>query len=105
MGGIAGVNEKSGLISGCSAAGVISGDHSSGGIAGSSSGTLLNDTSRCSVNTTASEAKLSIEDIDWDSIMSSEAFLHDRRGRYHRLLRRNNQGCENYDRRLPAHRI
>lgn len=72
VGGIAGVNEKSGLISGCSAAGVISGDHSSGGIAGSSSGTLLNDTSRCSVNTTASEAKLSIEDIDWDSIMSSE---------------------------------
>lgn len=72
VGGIAGINEKSGLITNCSAAGVISGDHSSGGIAGSSSGTLLNDTSRCSVNTTATEAKLSIEDIDWDSIMSSE---------------------------------
>lgn len=72
VGGIAGINEKSGLISGCYAAGVISGDHSSGGIAGSSSGTLLNDTSRCSVNTTATEAKLSIEDIDWDSLMSSE---------------------------------
>ena len=72
VGGIAGINEKSGLISGCSASGAISGDHSSGGIAGSSSGTLLNDTSRCSVNTTATEAKLSITDIDWDSIMSSE---------------------------------
>lgn len=72
VGGIAGINEKTGLISGCSASGVISGEHSSGGIAGSSSGTLLNDIGRCSVNTTATEAKLSIEDIDWDSIMSSE---------------------------------
>lgn len=97
VGGIAGINEKSGLISGCSASGVISGDHSSGGIAGSSSGTLLNDTSRCSVNTTASEAKLSIEDIDWDSIMSSEepSYMTDAGGitGYSDGII---QGCENY---------
>lgn len=72
VGGIAGINEKSGLISGCGSTGAISGEHLSGGIAGSSSGTILNCTSRCSVNTTASEAKLSIRDIDWDSIISQE---------------------------------
>lgn len=72
IGGIAGINEKSGLISGCEAAGAMHGSHYTGGIAGSSSGTILNSSSRCSVNTTASEAKLSIQDIDWDSIMSSE---------------------------------
>lgn len=72
VGGIAGINENSGLISNCSSSGAISGEHLSGGIAGSSSGTILNSTSRCSVNTTASEAKLSIRDIDWDSIISQE---------------------------------
>ena len=72
VGGIAGINEKNGLISGCEAAGAMSGSHYTGGIAGSSTGTILNCSSRCSVNTTASEAKLSIQDIDWDSIMSSE---------------------------------
>lgn len=72
IGGIAGINEKSGLISGCEAAGAMHGSHDTGGIAGSNSGTILNCSSRCSVNTTASEAKLSIQDIDWDSIMSSE---------------------------------
>ena len=72
IGGVAGINEKSGFISNCSASGAISGGHYSGGIAGSSSGTIMNCTSRCSVNTTANEAKLSIKDIDWDSIISSE---------------------------------
>lgn len=72
VGGIAGINEASGLISGCGSTGAISGEHISGGIAGSSSGTIMNCTSRCSVNTTASEAKLSIRDIDWDSIISQE---------------------------------
>ncbi len=72
IGGIAGINEKSGLISGCAAAGAITGGHYTGGTAGSSSGTIMNCSSRCSVNTTASEARLSIKDIDWDSIISSE---------------------------------
>lgn len=72
IGGVAGLNEKSGFISNCSASGAITGGHYSGGIAGSSSGTIMNCTSRCSVNTTANEAKLSIKDIDWDSIISSE---------------------------------
>lgn len=72
VGGISGINENSGLISNCSSSGAISGEHLSGGIAGSSSGTILNSVSRCSVNTTASEAKLSIRDIDWDSIISQE---------------------------------
>lgn len=72
VGGIAGINEKTGLISGCETLGAVTGSHSTGGIAGTSSGTVLNSTSHCSVNTTATEAKLSIEDIDWDSIISSE---------------------------------
>ena len=72
VGGIVGANEKTGLISGCEASGAVTGSHCTGGIAGTSSGTILNTTSHCSVNTTATEAKLSIEDIDWDSIISSE---------------------------------
>lgn len=72
VGCIAGINEKTGLISDCEATGAATGSHETGGIAGTSSGTILNSTSHCSVNTTASEAKLSIEDIDWDNIISSE---------------------------------
>ena len=72
IGGIAGINEKTGLISNCGSSGAISGDYFSGGIAGSSSGTIMNSVSRCSVNTTATEAKLSIQDIDWDSLISKE---------------------------------
>lgn len=72
IGSIAGINEKSGLITGCTASGAVSGSHFTGGIAGSSSGAILNSVSRCSINTTASEAKLSIQDIDWDSLMSAE---------------------------------
>ncbi len=72
IGGIAGINEESGFISNCEASGMISGEHSTGGIAGSSSGTILNCTSRCNVNTAVSEVKLSLDDIDWDSIVSSE---------------------------------
>lgn len=72
VGGIVGSNEKSGLIANSSASGAITGSHGTGGIAGTNSGTILNCTSRSSVNTTASDAKLSIQDIDWDSIMSSE---------------------------------
>lgn len=71
-GGIAGTNEKSGLIANSTVSGAITGSHGTGGIAGTNSGTILNCTSRTSVNTTASDAKLSIQDIDWDSLMSSE---------------------------------
>ncbi len=72
VGGIAGINEESGFISNCESSGMISGEHSTGGIAGSNSGTVLSCTSRCNVNTAVSEVKLSLEDIDWDSIVSSE---------------------------------
>lgn len=72
VGGIAGINEQSGLISGSLCSGAISANRMTGGIAGSSSGTILDCTGRCSINTTASEAKLSIRDIDWDSIISQE---------------------------------
>lgn len=72
IGGIAGINEESGFISNCKSSGMISGEHSSGGIVGSSSGVILNCESRCSVNTDASDVKLSLDDINWDSIISSE---------------------------------
>lgn len=72
VGGIVGINENGGLVANSSVFGAISGSHSVGGIAGTNSGTILNSKSRMSVNTTATEAKLSIKDIDWDSLMSSE---------------------------------
>jgi len=97
VGGITGINEGSGFISNCESSGMISGEHCSGGIAGSNSGTVLNSTSRCSVNTAASEVKLSLDDIDWDSIVSSEepASMTDAggiAGFSDGII----QGCENY---------
>lgn len=97
VGGIAGVNEKGGLISGCTSSGAISGGHLTGGMAGSNSGTILNSVSRCSINTTATEAKLSIRDIDWDSLISQEepSSMSDAGG-IAGFSDGTVQGCENY---------
>ncbi|MGN1119368.1 MAG: GLUG motif-containing protein, partial [Oscillospiraceae bacterium] len=75
VGAIAGINEKSGLITRCESTGDITGEHFSGGIAGSSSGTILSSVNNCSVNTTPSDAKLSIRDIDVGSIISQEELI------------------------------
>lgn len=72
VGGIVGINEKGGLVSGCEVYGAISGSHYTGGVCGYNSSTVLNSNNYCSVNTSAEEAKLSIEDIDWDSLISME---------------------------------
>lgn len=72
VGGIVGINEKGGLISGCEVFGSINGSHYTGGICGYNSGTILNAKNSSAVNTSAEEAKLTIEDIDWDSLVSFE---------------------------------
>lgn len=58
VGGIAGSNGASGLISACTVSGVVRGTESTGGVAGANAGTLLRCASHASVNTTVSEEDL-----------------------------------------------
>ena len=63
-GGIVGVNEVSGLISNCSFDGTIYGKKQIGGIAGENYGTVLNCVNNGKVNTTFSESKITLDDMD-----------------------------------------
>lgn len=71
VGGIAGENRISGLISGCSAQGVVSGEHITGGICGNNFGTVMNCENNASINTSAAETTISIEDINTDDLFSA----------------------------------
>uniref|UniRef100_UPI0006D17F6B GLUG motif-containing protein n=1 Tax=Clostridium sp. NkU-1 TaxID=1095009 RepID=UPI0006D17F6B len=66
VGGIVGNNEASGIITGCRASGIISGTHFTGGIVGLNSGSILNCTNDCAVNTDYVEPSVSIKDIEID---------------------------------------
>ena len=72
VGGIAGENRISGLISGCSAQGVVSGEHITGGICGNNFGTVMNCENNASINTSAAETTISIEDINTDDLFSAD---------------------------------
>ncbi len=56
IGGIAGVNEKTGLIANCMVSGEIRGTHETGGIAGSNAGTVLLSSNRAAVGTVLVES-------------------------------------------------
>lgn len=71
IGGIAGVNQLTGLISGCTAQGIVSGEHITGGICGNNFGTVMNCENNASINTSAAETTISIEDINTDDLFSA----------------------------------
>lgn len=73
VGGLAGVNELTGIIDGCLAAGEIHGDHFVGGIAGENRGVVRSCENKAQVNATAAQNSVEISDITIDSITGSEA--------------------------------
>ena len=73
VGGIAGLNELTGLIEDCSVEGALSGNHFVGGIAGGSKGVIRDCENRAPVNTQSQENIVDIDDISADALLSSEA--------------------------------
>lgn len=71
-GGIAGVNEETGLISCCKSSGRIQAKHFTGGIAGENRGCIMLCENSASINTNASDNALDLENINIDDIYSTE---------------------------------
>ena len=72
LGGIAGTNEETGLISACSAEGAIHGNKSAGGIAGINNGTVISCENLSLVNTDVNDESFSITDISLDDLGLSD---------------------------------
>lgn len=73
VGGIAGVNELSGLIHNCGTDGKISGKHFCGGIVGISKGVVRNCENRALINTESQENVVDIDEISTEALISSES--------------------------------
>lgn len=71
-GGIAGVNEKTGLISGCKTTGLVQARHYTGGIAGENSGMIIYCENESSVNVMAFDDSTDLENINIEDIYSTE---------------------------------
>ena len=70
VGGIAGVNEATGLISLCSVSGAVAGLSETGGIAGYNSGALLGCENSAYINTESVDPALRLDSIDTSSILN-----------------------------------
>ncbi len=68
VGGIAGVNEKSGEIRQCSSDASVTGNHSAGGIVGNNHGTVNHCDNQGDINTYSTEVAYDIEDITLDNL-------------------------------------
>lgn len=75
VGGIAGINELTGIIENCQVYGTIHGDHFVGGIAGKNYGVIRNCSNLTKINTTAQENSVEISDITLNSMTSSESVI------------------------------
>lgn len=71
-GGIAGTNEKTGLISGCKVTGLVQARHYTGGITGENHGIIINCENESSVNVMAFDDSMDLENINIDDIYSTE---------------------------------
>lgn len=71
-GGIAGMNEASGLIANCVSSGAVQARNFSGGIAGENYGTILHCTNNMSVNTNAYDEPVDLENLNIDELYSPE---------------------------------
>lgn len=68
VGGIAGVNEKSGEIRQCSSDASVTGNHSAGGIVGNNHGTINHCDNKGDINTYSTEVAYDLEDITLDNL-------------------------------------
>ena len=75
VGGIAGINTETGVISGCSVNGTIHGNHFVGGIAGENHGNILSCVNQANINTTPEQNKVDISDVTMDTILGTETTI------------------------------
>ena len=73
VGGIAGVNQLSGIIEDCRVSGSIYGNHFIGGMVGKSSGVIRDCVNTAAINTTAQENNVSLSDITIENLTTSES--------------------------------
>ncbi len=73
VGGIAGLNEPSGVISGCTTRGIVYGEHFVGGIVGENKGVVSRSTNSCRVNTTVEENEIDLKDITLGDLTETES--------------------------------
>ncbi len=73
VGGIAGVNQLTGIIEDCRVSGSIYGNHFIGGMAGKSSGVIRGCVNTAAINTTSQENKVSLSDITIENLTTSES--------------------------------
>ncbi len=72
IGGIAGVNEGSGIIDRCIVRGSLAGEHYTGGIAGKNLGVITRCTNYASINTTVEEIALGLDELNLEQLNSTE---------------------------------
>lgn len=72
IGGIAGINEGTGIIDRCMVRGSIAGEHNTGGIAGKNLGVITRCTNYASINTSVEEATLGLDEINLEQLNSTE---------------------------------
>lgn len=72
IGGIAGSNTVTGIITGCTVDGTVYGNHFVGGLAGQNDGVISNCTNRAAVNTTVSQNDVQLDDLTLTDLLTTE---------------------------------
>ncbi len=72
IGGIAGINEGTGIIERCIVRGSIAGEHYTGGIAGKNLGVITRCTNYASINTSVEEVTLGLDELNLEQLNSTE---------------------------------
>ena len=72
IGGIAGINTVTGILTGCSVSGSVYGSHFIGGAAGQNDGVISACTNDAGINTTISQNEVSLEDLTLEDLLKTE---------------------------------
>ncbi len=72
VGGIAGTNTVTGVITGCTVAGSVYGDHFVGGLVGQNDGVISQCTNQAEVNTTVSQNDVKLDDLTVKDLLTTE---------------------------------
>lgn len=72
IGGIAGINTVTGILTGCSVSGSVYGSHFIGGAAGQNDGVISACTNDAGINTTVSQNEVSLEDLTLEDMLKTE---------------------------------
>lgn len=72
IGGIAGTNTVTGMITGCTVNGSVYGDHFVGGMAGQNDGVISQCTNQAAINTTVNENEVNLKDLTVEDLLTTE---------------------------------